>query len=375
MVKQSVHTLFFVPLVMLALGIITQSIVQCSVIICLLLFCVGTVTLAWLAYRSWITMCVMVWWVCFCAGLLLLCLQRAQCEDLRNQYTGKPLTIKARVIDVQSCTGGLFEGFAQVQVEQVKGSGEDHYHSADFSFFCYHKQVFNWMVGDQVLFEDLVLSTPSENALENNASYGDYLIKEHVIASVFLQKKNYVCVIDRPSWSVKRWIWLQKYRILSSIKEKVSPLAYAYFALIFLGYKQLEQNHTLRKVFNLWGLAHFLARAGLHIMLFIWIWQLFLGLLPLPGVVKRGVLFFVCGVYALFSWISIPFFRAYVVFVLGRCATMVDQQINFLHLLTVSCLFVLLFNPMYIFFLDFQLTYALTFVLGWFSQLKIERFS
>ncbi len=388
--KPTVNALFAFPLVGLIAGITLQSFIGCSLVwgigismvigLVALLYSLITFTPSGrtespLAHpeeqrQATSRRTILITLLFFCVGLIIYPLQRNHNDYLRDHYTGKSCTIIAEVDDVQTSPGNLFEGIAHLTVNRIKPIEDDHYENTSFSFLCYNKEAFDLEVGDELFFENITLPLPSSSSLAQNTPFGDYLIKENIVSAVFLQKKDMFNIINRINFSLSKWIWQQKTRVLSTIKKSVSPLAYSYFALIFLGYKQLAQNHELRKVFNLWGLAHFLARAGLHIMLFIWLWQLFLSFLPLSIIVKRIILFLVCFTYALFSWSSIPFFRAYVVFVLARIAHFLDQQTHFLHLLTVTCLFVLLLNPIQLFFLDFQLTFALTFVLGWFSQIS-----
>jgi competence protein ComEC len=157
--------------------------------------------------------------------------------------------------------------------------------------------------------------------------------------------------------------------VYQAIRTKLSPLTADYFGLIFLGNKQQESAHTLRTMFSYWGLSHYLARSGLHIILFIMLWSFFFRIIPLHGSIKRVMLVVICVVYDFLSWSSIPFARAYYAFLLMKGGELLYQQINYLHILSIVCLSILLFNPMQLFFLDFQLTFALTFTLVFLSAL------
>lgn len=357
-----INKLLTLPLVGLVAGILVQRSLGCSFYWTLFLG-IPAIIIGY-HYRTWLLSSIF-----FIVGLSVLPLQYNHIQYLRLRYTGVPCSLQGTVTDVQYAPGNLFEGIIHLNLSRIQHNNQSQAEKTNFSIMVYNKEHFDLEVGDEVYFEQITLTKPTDYSLAHNTSYADFLVKEHIVAAVFLQKEQLFYVLHRTSWSWHKWVWKQKNRVLSAIKQRVSPLAYAYFALIFLGYKQIAENHDLRKVFNLWGLAHFLARAGLHIMLFIWLWQMFLNAVPLPLACKRALLFIVCLMYAIFSWASIPFFRAYVMFVLTRTAQFLDQQTDFLHLLTATCMIVLLLNPMQLFFLDFQLTFALTFVLGWFAYI------
>ena len=127
----------------------------------------------------------------------------------------------------------------------------------------------------------------------------------------------------------------------------------------------------LRKIFNEWGISHYLARSGLHMILFILIWTMVLQFLPVHISVKRVAIAALCIIYSILTWPSISFCRSFFVFLLCQVGMIVNFQVNFLHLLTTTCLLILLFNPIQLFFLDFQLTFSLSFALVWLSR-KIQ---
>lgn len=203
-----------------------------------------------------------------------------------------------------------------------------------------------------------------------NSSFQNYLIKENIAATLFVN--NIECkIIDRPRYSLKRWLFYKKEQLFKNLKTKLPPRAHSFFSSIFLGNKVATKNY--KELFARWGLSHYLARSGLHVAIFILLWQLILSFIPLPFMYKQLCLLILGIVYFLFSWSSISFIRAFLIFILYRFCTLFNLQMNFLHLLSLVCFFVLLNNPIQLFFLDFQLSFALTFALALLSQLQSQR--
>ncbi len=240
-------------------------------------------------------------------------------------------------------------------------------------FLCYFKTRIPYTVGDTININNVTIKPLAQTSANGNPSYADYLIKEHISSSIFLINSKPTTLINHPSWSIKRYLWRLRTTTYRAIKHKLTTLTSTYFGLIFLGNKQQPSIDQLRFTFNYWGLAHYLARAGLHIVFFIFIWTFFLSFIPINISFKKIFLIIMCIAYDLLSWSSLPFVRAYYSFLLTRIGELWGYQTNFLHLLTLMCLVFLVFNPMQLFFLDFQLTFGLTFTLVFLSQLFMQQ--
>lgn len=224
------------------------------------------------------------------------------------------------------------------------------------------------MVGDIITIEQCLIKPPQPSTT-GNRTYADHLLKEHILTALFLTNHLQLTCTYRPTWSLRRWLWNLRTTTYQTIRTHLSALTRPYIGLIFFGNKQQYNVDALRTTFNYWGLAHFLARAGLHIILFIFIWTSMLHILPIHIMYKKIILLIICVVYDLLSWQSIPFTRAFYAFGLAKVGELLGKPINSLHILTLMCLVILLYNPMQLFFLDFQLSFGLTFALILFSNL------
>ena len=224
------------------------------------------------------------------------------------------------------------------------------------------------IVGDTVTFTDISCKLPSSH------DFQQYQIKEQIIATIFDDELNY-SIDYRPSWSLRLWIWQHKQRLLHSVKEKFSTDSFRFFSSLFLGNRACIKNELeeTNEQFKIWGISHFLARSGLHLVLFLIAWQTVFATIPLPLVLKHIIMLLLSTLYFLLSWSSTPFIRAFALFMLGKICFFNKTPFHLLHYLTLVCFAFLLYCPLYLFFLDFQLTFVLTFALAWFNQLSTKQ--
>ena len=129
-------------------------------------------------------------------------------------------------------------------------------------------------------------------------------------------------------------------------------------------------SDELNDQFKTWGLSHLLARSGLHLAVFVMIWQRLLSAIPFPFMFKQLFMTILCLVYFILSWSSIPFVRALALFLLYKKCLLFKIPFHFLHNLSLVTFFFLVLCPINLFFLDFQLTFILTAALAWFNQLQ-----
>ncbi len=189
--------------------------------------------------------------------------------------------------------------------------------------------------------------------------------------TLFIHKPAYV-FIRRPHWSLERSLFYLRNHTLERLKKRLSPRTYQLFNSIFLGNKHTQKRLTEKNKehFNTWGVSHYLARSGLHMIIFIVIWQFLFMMIPCNWIVKELFLILLSCIYLCLSWTSISFNRAFLTFIFYKFLLLFRIQTQFFHLLTVICFLILFYNPLHIFFLDFQLSFGLTFALACFNQIK-----
>lgn len=310
---------------------------------------------------------ILICFIFFFSGSFLFQEQKNNHFCLLNKIINHKIDVIAQIENKEKIESKIKE-ILNLKIEQIKKENNNDYKNTNFNILCYSRATTNTQVGDKVTIKNIKLSNPQKVVnLANNTNYLDYLIKENILSTFFISKPI-IQVLYTPSFSVKRFAYNIKNKIYKNIKNKINIKTFSFFSSIFLGNKNVIQFSFLKNIFNYWGISHYLARSGLHILLFILIWNFFLGLLPINIKLKKLILITLSCTYLIFSWTSISFIRAFYVFILYEIGKILNQQTNFLHLLTLICLYILLFNPIQLFFLDFQLSFALTFSLAWLNK-------
>lgn len=227
-------------------------------------------------------------------------------------------------------------------------------------------------VGDRITVGPLFFRYPY------NASYRTYLIKEKTMGSLWLPHST-ITKSDAPVpiyLRIHRFFVELRNNSLASLEQKMSRRTYTFFTSVFLGKHAVnsEEMDDIRDHFRPWGILHYLARSGLHLLLIIIIWHWILKAVPLPFILRSLSVASILILYILLSWSSISFIRAAVTYFLYSLCTLNNWPIHTLYLFFLTAFLVLLTNPLQLFFLDFQLSFSLTLVLCWLQALrKIER--
>jgi len=306
--------------------------------------------------------------LCLLGGALLLTIQKNQRNHAVNLVADKQVDLIGIIIDKDEWGQPVMGDLYKISVDNVVMPHKSAPEPVACIVLVYCKSKGNLTVGDRIVLKGATIKGNPPPSINGNPTYDDFLIKENIVGSLFLPSARQLWLISRPLVSFSRWLWTIRHGIYKAVAKKLSPSSAQYIGLIFFGHKP-DSTGELRHEFNYWGLSHYLARSGLHIVLFILIWTFLFKLFPLHIAIKRILLLTICAIYDLVSWTSIPFARAFYAFIVMKGGELWHQQTNYLHILSLICLMILLFNPMQLFFLDFQLTFALTFTLVLFSNI------
>ncbi len=237
-------------------------------------------------------------------------------------------------------------------------------HKANFSVYIYTKEKNKCWVDDEIICGPIDIKKPTNEQLL-------YLGKEGVAASIFCSKLDFK-ILNHPKKSWRNWIFWQRELLQIKLRKKMDAATFSLFSSVFMGNKNsvAKKLDLYKNNFKLWGISHHLARSGLHLIIFIWIWHFMLNFLPLPFLYKHIFIFFITLIYTLFSWTSVSFLRAIIMYIFYKCALFSGHKIRALHILLITCLFLLFYNPLYLFGLDFQLSFLLSFLLLWINEIK-----
>ena len=194
--------------------------------------------------------------------------------------------------------------------------------------------------------------------------------KEKIIGSAFVKNLTFTTIKQGKSSNlfapITTYINHKRNQTFQNIYNKVPTHVGDLIGLIFFGYKQnIEPNKlmALRTLYLKWGLSHYLARSGLHIVILFGLLNFLLSFLYIPYRSKKIILLLFCLIYTVLSWTSISYLRALILIVLCMIAQLNKLQLSLLHLINLACFAILLWNPQQLFSLDFQLSFALTYSL------------
>jgi competence protein ComEC len=255
-----------------------------------------------------------------------------------------------------------------IALKQLKAVPGDQWQHCPGTIQIYSAITYLPAVSDTIIVKDIAFKKPA------NEDFDRYLCKEGINATLFAPKVAFT-IVARPTWSIRRWFFDWRATIFATLQQKITPRTFSLFSALFLGNKQATKTdlEKQKEQFQTWGVSHQLARSGLHLIMFILVWELMLSLLPLSFALRQVILTIISIVYFLLSWSSLGFLRALCMLFLYKFCILMREPINGVHALTVICFTMLLFNPLQLFFLNFQLNFALTFALAWFNQLRTQQ--
>ncbi len=281
-------------------------------------------------------------------------------NDLKSQLNQKTFNITGTVIEYEKIEDSFFKHKIIIQASLLENQTQKI--ATNKSFAIYTQKFPRMYLGEQVVLQNLKFNFSNDLLFEN------YLIKNKLAASVFTNSLDFKILKDSPVFLLNKY----KLSLLKKINSKMNDATKIMFNSIFAGYKNNHRSGTnrLKSDFQTWGIIHYLARSGLHLVIISTIWQTLCTVLKVPIALSNLViLLFMLLFYAL-TWSAIPFMRALIMIVCYRICNLLKLQVHLLHILNISCIFSLLNNPISIFFLDFQLSFLLTYGLIFFNEIS-----
>lgn len=242
-------------------------------------------------------------------------------------------------------------------------------HNTRASIFLYTKKIGSITVSDTIEVKNILFKTPK------NKDFMRYLIKEGVETTVTINQEP-ITVIEHPSWSINRSLIDYRNHLLLAFQQSMDKQTYLSFGSIFLGNPVAKKRvEEMKNQLKMWGLFHYIARAGLHLVIFISIWMFLLGLLPIAWLWRQLTMILLATIYFIFTWPSIPFNRAFFTFLMTKVITIFGIRAYYIPSLSLIVIITLLIHPMYLFCLDFQLSFGITYALAWFNEIRTQRHS
>ncbi len=290
-------------------------------------------------------------------------------EKQKQFFSGmhnKKITMHAYVTDAITTNAYPFCTRLQVRATKIIPHDEKPYTINDFFYIYTNDKRCN--IGDSILLQNVSCKKPT------NDSFLLYLIKENVKSAIFcfksaIKKQGYSV------WSASTFLPMIRNNLFKTLSKKMDRKTFVLFATIFLGNKAAVKNEVVSQqdLFAKWGIMHYLARSGLHVLILVLLWSWVLSFFSLAHATRWFLLTALVLLYGLLSWSSISFIRALFMFLCYQSCIVIKLPIQSLHLLSLVALLLLAYNPVHVFYLDFQLSFGLTFLIAWLAILRSKR--
>ncbi|MCK9542977.1 MAG: ComEC/Rec2 family competence protein [Novosphingobium sp.] len=221
--------------------------------------------------------------------------------------------------------------------------------------------------GNYIKIKDINLIKKRQNT--------DFLIAQNCLCNLFLSKIDYKIINKK--FSFLRRIWLKiiitRQNLLNRLNKKLTGITKTLFNYIFLGIPEDSNNANKLKQYAIyWGISHYLARSGLHLVMIIFIWSLLFRFVPIRYNLKKIIVLFLSLIYGFLTIKSISFNRAFLTIIIYNICDLKKLAINSIHVINMVCFVNLLSNPYKLFLLDFQLSFILTFIICYIRDLKFR---
>jgi len=303
--------------------------------------------------------------VLFLAGAYACYHQQTRHELFQTLIKNNTVDVHALVNTIETIVHPYFKYKMHATVQKIKIQEQPNWASANNSIIIYLLRLPSAQVADVIHIRQL------HSKGIDNAAYNLYLAKEKVSSSFFIQKLDF-SLIHRPVYSIQRALFAFQQHLLTVSRMLMSKETFALFCSIFLGNRTESKKvmETKKELFKVWGVSHYLARSGLHLVIFTMIWHFILSMIPLSFFYKQIILILLILFYTLFSWNSISFERALYIFFIFKLCLLSSAPSNYVHLIALTTLIILICNPLQLFFIDFQLSCGLTLALAWFNSVQ-----
>lgn len=238
--------------------------------------------------------------------------------------------------------------------------------SYKFDIYVYTPSLQGIKIYDQLELIDLKINSPQKTQ--------SFYSSEGIIPKLFINKLQFF-TLNRPNFSIMRNLKEARYNLAKNSSDRMSKITKTLFEYIFLGLKNPSNlSNELRYKFNYWGIAHYLARSGLHVVMIIFLWSFLLRFIPVGFILKQVILTTLSLIYSLLTWTSVSFERALVTFLFIQLCLIMKLPIRSSYLIILCALIFLIINPIQLFFLDFQLSFALAIGISLYNELQNEAY-
>lgn len=298
--------------------------------------------------------------------LALLCGITVSYKQQRNflrthrVLTEKLISVRGYIVDIEKKNEDTFPYMITVALDSYTGDNQT-WHSISGRIkirTCHYKRC---ITGDFLEIYDIKGQSAEGEFLH-------YLMKENINAYFFTGYVHHT-LLSRPYFSLMRFLYKKRKQLEKIFELHAGEMTTFYFNMLFLGKKSKDKKLvTTNDYFKNWGISHMTARSGMHMTMVSLLCYSIMHLFPISFLYKHIMLAVIIILYGLFSYPTVSFIRSFLTtgcIVAYHC---MYTRSNFLHVTFLVYIFQLLYNPLCLFFLDFQLSFLLTLGIGFFSK-------
>lgn len=219
----------------------------------------------------------------------------------------------------------------------------------------------NLKIGQKIKIYNIKLSQP-----QDNDPYKKYFLKEQIWATSFIYKENFF------TYKKINNFWYQSFfeKFSNYFNTTISQL----YNPLFLGKK--EKNYNSLKIQHqslYWGIMHHMARSGIHLVSLLGLLEFLFHYSRFFSRFRFLVYIIFTVLYSLISVPSISFIRSLFMIFFQMFTKLNGFMYSGLHSFLLTTLIIIIYNPMYVFFLDFQLSFGITAIIIWLFFIKRQK--
>lgn len=205
------------------------------------------------------------------------------------------------------------------------------------------------------------LSAPFKAGNPSQFDYGNYL-RNHNAYAVFYAK-DYKVLDNKPSFKERS---LQK---INDFREEIISVHSKYLKTpnleilggIVFGDDAVSPPQNIKQSFINSGLLHILAASGMNVAFIYSFFFMFMSIFKIPFKVKVALGMVMVGIYSLMTGLGASVIRATCMLLFVLAGKLIDRDAHSISLLSFVALLMLLYNPLFINDVGFQLSFIVTF--------------
>ncbi len=205
------------------------------------------------------------------------------------------------------------------------------------------------------------LSAPFKAGNPSQFDYGNYL-RNHNANAVFYAK-DYKVIENNPTFKERALQRINNYReeiITVHSKYLKTPNLEILGGIVF-GDDAVSPPQNIKQSFINSGLLHILAASGMNVAFIYSFFFMFMSLFKTPFKVKVGLGMIMVVIYSLMTGLGASVIRATCMLLFVLAGKLIDRDAHSISLLSFVALLMLLYNPLFINDVGFQLSFIVTF--------------